>query len=98
MTLDEIRTLLTFRDAPDQSCNDVNQLLDTHIGHVAARIAELKSLEKQLKRLRCLCNQAQAARDCGILNQLATEAGSPPRQRDSDAGHVHGSHPRGPSK
>lgn len=43
MALDEIRSLLTFRDQPDQSCGDVNALLDKHIIEVADRIAQLKS-------------------------------------------------------
>jgi hypothetical protein len=38
MTLDEIRTLLDFRDTPDANCAGVNTLLDKHIGHVADRI------------------------------------------------------------
>ncbi|WP_019139756.1 Cd(II)/Pb(II)-responsive transcriptional regulator [Noviherbaspirillum massiliense] len=92
MTLDEIRTLLAFRDAPEQNCGEVNALLDEHIGHVEARIAELKLLEKQLRRLRCLCSQAQAARDCGILQGLATEAPALPDSpaEKSHVGHVHG--------
>ncbi len=57
MTLDEIRTLLRFRDAPEENCAGVNTLLDTHIGHVSARIAELKALEMELKQLRQTCDQ-----------------------------------------
>src|SRR6478672_2087818 len=49
MALHEIRILLRFRSAPDENCGEVNTLLDTHIGHVEVRIAELKSLESQLK-------------------------------------------------
>jgi DNA-binding transcriptional MerR regulator len=36
MTLDEIRILLHFKDAPSENCGEVNALLDEHIGHVAA--------------------------------------------------------------
>ena len=38
MTLDEIRVLLRFRDAPTENCGEVNALLDEHIGHVALRV------------------------------------------------------------
>jgi Cd(II)/Pb(II)-responsive transcriptional regulator len=95
MTLDEIRTLLKFRDAPEKNCSDVNALLDAHIGHVAARIAELKLLEKQLTELRCLCEQASVARECGILNELAAESIAPSRRKTISEGHVHGTHKRG---
>ncbi|MFY8062616.1 MAG: Cd(II)/Pb(II)-responsive transcriptional regulator, partial [Usitatibacteraceae bacterium] len=52
MTLDEIRVLLQFRDAPEANCGEVNVLLDEHIGHVTARIAALTKLEKELRSLR----------------------------------------------
>jgi len=71
MTLDEVRSLLQFRDAPEENCGEVNALLDKHIGHVAQRIAELKKLQVQLKSLRAQCDTAQATRDCGILQGLA---------------------------
>jgi len=51
MTLDEIRVLLRFRDAPTENCGEVNALLDEHIGHVALRVKELRQLETQLKAL-----------------------------------------------
>ena len=52
MTLLEIRTLLRFMDTPTADCRAVNTLLDEPIGHVAARIRELKPLDKHLKELR----------------------------------------------
>ena len=54
MSLDEIRILLRFKDAPGANCGDVNTLLDAHIVHVAARIRELRVLERQLKSLRAV--------------------------------------------
>lgn len=70
MSHDEIRTLLAFRDAPQKSCDEVNVLLDEHIGHVAHRIAELKALERELKELRGRCGAVRTARDCGIMQSL----------------------------
>lgn len=93
MTLDEIRVLLRYKDAPQDNCGEVNALLDEHIGHVARRIRELRTLEKSLKELRRQCSQGQPARDCGILNELtqaATQAPSPSAPRRP--GHVRGAH------
>lgn len=70
MSLDEVRALLTFKDDPASDCGDVNALLDEHIGHVARRIKELRSLEKQLRELRQRCSAARPARQCGILAGL----------------------------
>ncbi|MDB5968896.1 MAG: pbrR [Hydrocarboniphaga sp.] len=52
MTLDEVRKLLQLRDAPEQECGGVNQLLDEHIGHVGERLAELHRLKDELRQLR----------------------------------------------
>lgn len=74
MTLEEIRTLLRLRDAPSEDCGEVNALLDEHIGHVAHRIRELKTLQKDLKALRARCAAPHAMEQCGILNELDTAA------------------------
>jgi Cd(II)/Pb(II)-responsive transcriptional regulator len=75
MTLDEVRHLLAFRDAPQQNCGEVNAILDRHIDHVTDRIAELTALQAQLHELRRLCDHAQAAKDCGILQSLSSLRG-----------------------
>ena len=82
MTLEEIRNLLRFRDAPDENCSQVDALLDEHIEHVSNRIKELRFLQKDLRRLRSLCERAQAAKDCRILQSLAGPARSPTRSSD----------------
>lgn len=93
MTLDEIKLLLKFCDAPQESCFEVNALLDEHIGHVTERVTELLALEKRLKQLRLLCKRAQATKDCGILNELAHATSDVP-QGSRPVGHVHGAHGR----
>jgi len=97
MTLDEIRVLLRFKDAPTENCLEVNELLDEHIGHVAKRIRELRQLERQLKSLRETCLGGQDAEHCGILNEL-TESSKSPAMSLSRETHVHGVHSprRGP--
>ena len=71
MTLNEIRELLTFRDSPEQNCGAVNGLLDRHIEQLSTRVAELQSLESQLKKLRSLCRRTQKTKDCLILQDLS---------------------------
>lgn len=86
MSLAEIRTLLQFRDAPEADCGGVNQLLDNHIGHVAARIAELQELQSQLEELRRQCDSTSAARNCRILQNLAAGSGAEPTHLGSHHG------------
>jgi Cd(II)/Pb(II)-responsive transcriptional regulator len=100
MTLDEIRVLLRFKDAPGASCGEVDALLDGHIGHVVARIRELRALEKELRGLRLQCAPGQAAGDCGILEglekaALAHDHGGAVRRPQA---HVHGAHRAAPGK
>ena len=94
MTLDEIRTLLHFKDAPGEDCGEVNALLDEHIDHVETRIRELKVLQKELKVLRLQCSSRTAAADCGILSGL--EAAAVKHRHDPAETrrtmHVHGTH------
>jgi Cd(II)/Pb(II)-responsive transcriptional regulator len=76
MTLEEIRDLLRFRDAPDENCSQVNAFLDEHIERVANRIKELKLLQKNLRGLRNLCQQTRATKDCRILQSLGSSTKS----------------------
>lgn len=77
MAMDEIKLLLRLKDAPAQSCGEVNRVLDEHIAHVDQRISELKSLQTQLTALRAQCADMSDAAHCGILKGLS-EGGSPP--------------------
>ena len=88
MTLDEIHTLLHYKDAPQENCGEVNRLLDEHIEHVARRITELRALESELQRLRDNCNDETRAASCGILNGLSE---TPLREGKTDC-HVSGTH------
>lgn len=81
MSLDEVRTLLRVKDAPEQDCQAVNELLDAHVRHVAERLRELRELERELKALRARCAGAQAGRACGILQQLDESAQRPSGRR-----------------
>lgn len=78
MAHDEIRALLAMLDEPAGDCGAINQLLDTHIAHVDARLRELRGLRGQLTRLREQCAQEQAVDACGIvrgLERMETTAG-----------------------
>ncbi len=89
MALNEIKILLRFRSAPGENCGEVNVLLDTHIGHVEGRIAELQSLEGQLKGLRDKCSRGKSAEHCGILQGLGRAADGRDRTADNHVPRTH---------
>ena len=75
MTLEEIRVILGYRDAPSDDCAGVDELLDDHIGHVVSRIKELKALERELRSLRANCgNVRRSTAHCGVLGGLERAA------------------------
>jgi Cd(II)/Pb(II)-responsive transcriptional regulator len=71
MALDDVRTLLKYRDTPDEDCGDVNALLDKHIHEVEVRVKELMQLKRHLTILREKCSSANSAESCGILQALS---------------------------
>lgn len=90
MTLDEIRSLLRFKDAPTEDCSEVNTLLDAHIGHVAHRIRELRALEEDLKQLRARCLSPHPIDECGILHGL--DSATSGNSANAPHRHIRGAH------
>jgi Cd(II)/Pb(II)-responsive transcriptional regulator len=71
--LPEIRDLLEFAAAPEQSCAQVNTLLDEHISRVQQRLTALRTLEGQLLALRGRCD-GDPSHSCAILDSFMTAA------------------------
>jgi Cd(II)/Pb(II)-responsive transcriptional regulator len=71
--LPEIRDLLNFAAAPEQSCAHVDALLDEHINRVQLRLKALRTLEKQLVALRARCD-GDSSHSCAILESFMTAA------------------------
>ncbi|GEK71947.1 MULTISPECIES: Cd(II)/Pb(II)-responsive transcriptional regulator [Halomonas] len=94
MTHDEIRALLECHDHPDQPCRDADALIDAHLDHVAARIAQLQALERSLRTLRSRCQGQRLAAECGILDALAHPPEDAGTNAPADDDHVPGVHPR----
>ncbi|MBB4817036.1 Cd(II)/Pb(II)-responsive transcriptional regulator [Pseudomonas alcaligenes] len=90
MTQQEIRELLRLRDSPEADCTAANRLIDEHMHHVEVRIAELRSLQEQLRALRAHCQIAGNSESCGILRELEQPAPSSVISDScAEAGHLH---------
>lgn len=103
MSLGEVRALLNLADAPAQAGHEADALLDAHIGHVQARLRELKQLHAELLALRQHCQTAAApttpAAGCGVLTELLTPDATPKaspkagaRRTERVTEHLSGSH------
>ena len=66
----EVRQLLGYAEAPRQSCQAVDALLDEHIERVRRHLAALKVLESQLVALRRECKGPNSHRSCAIIESF----------------------------
>lgn len=71
--LPEVRQLLAFAAEPDNSCAQVNDLLDGHIALITQRVQALRALERQLLALRRTCD-GDTSHPCAILESFETAA------------------------
>ncbi|MDR2140862.1 MAG: Cd(II)/Pb(II)-responsive transcriptional regulator [Deltaproteobacteria bacterium] len=71
MALEDIRTLLKLREAPERDCLEVNTLVDDHIKKLEEQLASLQALKTRLVELRGKCPHSGSIAECGILRGLA---------------------------
>ena len=77
MSLDEMRLLLGLDLRSKADCQTARDALDEHISHVKHRLAELKSLEKELLKLRARCDGT--GKQCHIIEALHAQADAKPK-------------------
>lgn len=70
MPLADARRLAELAHDDTLTCEDANQLIETQLERVHARIHALQSLEQQLLHLQAQCHSRHETRDCGILRAL----------------------------
>lgn len=73
LTLDEIRELIRYQVTPEETCEEINHIVDSHVQEVDNRIAELTALRTQLIELRTQCGSNRTAKNCGILQALTKQ-------------------------
>lgn len=66
-TLEEIKELIDLRILPGESCAEVKHLLQTKRDEIAARMTEMKRLQKALGRLISACSHRRNKSTCPAL-------------------------------
>ena len=66
-----IQSLIALQDHPDRSCAEANAIATDRLRDVQARIARLRRLEAELKRVADSCDAPGPAGDCHVLASLA---------------------------
>ena len=87
MSLEEVRTLLNLDLAQKDDCAAANAALESHIAHVAERLAELHALQEDLVNLRACCDGSGP--QCRIMEALHDRAEQLPREESRARGHRH---------
>jgi DNA-binding transcriptional MerR regulator len=87
MSLGEVRTLLALDGSGAEADHVACATLDEHLGHVRTRLAELRTLERELRALRGRCDGS--AGHCHVIEALhqraEAQALEPPSQRKAPA-------------
>ena len=87
MSLDEVRTLLALDLNDKADCATASTALDAHLGHVRQRLAELRTLEKDLLALRKRCDGSDD--HCHIIEALHQRADEALPGVEPPSGHRH---------
>ena len=87
MSLDEVRTLLGLDLSRKADCAVANAALEEHIGHVNARLRELRDLQRDLVALRERCDGSGPK--CRIIEALHQRADRLSRGRAPPRAHRH---------
>jgi len=69
LTIEVIRKLIDLSTRPDMSCAEADQIASEHLAYVQSRIAKLKRLEIELKRISSCCNSGNIG-DCYVIHAL----------------------------
>jgi DNA-binding transcriptional MerR regulator len=68
--IEEIRELLTLSDKPDTSCAAADSIARSHLEQVEIRLAKLKALQKELKRMVGECGHGRVSQ-CRVIEVLS---------------------------
>ena len=72
-TLREIKGLLELRVDPDTTCAELRDQATEKVGDVKQKIADLKAIERALRKLINTCSGSGPVDDCPILKHLERE-------------------------
>lgn len=77
-TLDDMATLLGFRDGATADCRAVQRLIDARLGDIAVRKAELRHLERELRTSLRACRRTEREGRCIVVDELVDAASRTP--------------------
>jgi DNA-binding transcriptional MerR regulator len=74
-TLDEVRDLLQLSEQGGKQCAGIDRIAEKHLNEINQKIADLRTLAGELRRINRSCSGTGAVEDCRILQALSPAAG-----------------------
>ena len=74
LSLDDIKSLLAFRDGKMNPCGEVRELLGARLAEVSRQMAALRHVQRVLKGFLHACEQASGADECPVIEELSLSA------------------------
>ena len=66
-TLKEIKELLSLRDSPSPSCENVRKRAESKIKEIEEKLRSLETMKQELLKLTTACKEQEQENDCPIL-------------------------------
>ena len=76
-SIDEARSLLQLKDAPNENCDRAGEIAARHLQGVEERLASLKALREELRRVTVSCKGGDVS-SCKIIKSLSRGSAVPP--------------------
>ena len=73
-TLEDVATLLAFRDQPESVCGEVQHLIERRSADLERRITELRDLRRTLTLMLGECRRTQEHGTCQAIDRLEQES------------------------
>ncbi len=73
LPISSIRDLIRLSEHPHAPCHDADRIAKEHLEAVRNRIARLRKLERELRRIAAACDGGEAC-DCNVIKALSDHA------------------------
>jgi len=70
LSLEDIRTLLEFRDGAVAPCAEVKTVIESRLEHVKRQIKDLRTVEQALEKFHTACETASGGQECPVLDEF----------------------------
>ena len=80
-TLDQVRDFLRLSTQPKQKCSEVDQITANHLKEIERKVADLRRLAAELRRIQRRCPGKRLIGNCRILEALSPSSNRPDLNR-----------------